>query len=273
MRLSRRDLLALAGIALSGAAVAPSLARAQTPKRGGTLTLRGWDPPMFDPMLQTAYRVQIPCTFTHSRLVKHRAGPGVVPATFQIEGDLAESWGQTNDTTYVFKLRRGVRWHPKPPVNGRELTAEDVRYSVERFLTVKGNPMAYMLKSVDRVEAVDRYTVKFVMKEPFSWLLDVLATPMAVPIVASECVEKFGDLKKAEAVIGCSTVTGRTSGSPSSAIRATSWPGSRTSIAWSIWSTRTTAPAWRRFSPASTTWAGSSPAPSTGATGCRSRRR
>ena len=202
MTLSRRDLLAMSSMALAGTTLSASAARAQGPKRGGTLTLRGWDPPLFDQMLQTAYRVQIPITFTHSRLVKHKAGPGVAPATLAIEGDLAESWSQPNETTCLFKLRRGVRWHPKPPVNGRELTAEDVRYTVERFLTVKGNPMAYMLSSVDRVEAVDRYTVKFVMKEPFSWLLDVLANPMAVAIVARECVEKFGDLKKAEAVIG-----------------------------------------------------------------------
>jgi peptide/nickel transport system substrate-binding protein len=202
MTLSRRDLLALGGMTLAGTTLSVSAARAQAPKRGGTLVLRGWDPPLFDPMLQTAYRVQIPITFTHSRLVKHKAGPSVAPATFAIEGDLAESWSQPNETTYVFKLRRGVRWHPKPPVNGRELTAEDVRYTVERFLTVKGNPMAYMLSSVDRVEAVDRYTVKFVLKEPFSWLLDVLANPMAVAIVARECVEKFGDLKKVEAVVG-----------------------------------------------------------------------
>src|SRR5206468_1100929 len=138
----------------------------------------------------------------HSRLVKHKAGPSVAPATFAIEGDLAESWSQPNETTYIFKLRRGVRWHPKPPVNGREITADDVRYTIERFLTVKGNPMAYMLSSVDRVEAVDRYTVKFIMKEPFSWLLDVLANPMAVAIVARECVEKFGDLRKSDAVVG-----------------------------------------------------------------------
>ena len=202
MTLSRRDLLALGGMALAGTTLNASVARARAPKRGGTLTLRGWDPPLFDQMLQTAYRVQIPITFTHSRLVKHKAGPGVAPATLAIEGDLAESWSQPNETTYIFKLRRGVRWHPKPPVNGRELTAEDVRYTVERFLTVKGNPMAYMLSSVDRVEAVDRHTVKFIMKEPFSWLLDVLANPMAVAIVARECVEKFGDLKKAEAVVG-----------------------------------------------------------------------
>jgi peptide/nickel transport system substrate-binding protein len=202
MTLSRRDLLALGGMTLAGTTLNVSAARAQAPKRGGTLVLRGWDPPLFDPMLQTAYRVQIPITFTHSRLVKHKAGPSVAPATFAIEGDLAESWSQPNETTYVFKLRRGVRWHPKPPVNGRELTSADVKYSVERFLTVKGNPMAYMLSSVDRVEAVDRYTVKFVLKEPFSWLLDVLANPMAIAIVARECVEKFGDLKKVEAAVG-----------------------------------------------------------------------
>ena len=139
--LTRRALLGAAGAGLLAGAVArPGAPRAQTPKRGGTLTIRAWDPPHFDPMLTTAYRVQIPLSFTHSRLLRHRAGPASPPAPSRIEGDLAESWTQPTETTYVFKLRRGVRWHPKPPVNGRELTAEDVRYTVERFLTVKGNP-------------------------------------------------------------------------------------------------------------------------------------
>jgi len=202
MHLSRRELLALCSVAVAGTTLAPSLTQAQTPKRGGSLTIRGWDPPFFDPMLSTAYRVNIPLTFTHSRLVKHKAGPSVVPGTFAIEADLAESWSQPNETTWIFKLHRGVRWHNKPPVNGRELTAEDVHYSVERFLTVKGNPSAYMLRAVDKVEVVDRYTVKFILKEPFAWFLDVLANPISMPIIARECIEKFGDLKKAESVVG-----------------------------------------------------------------------
>ncbi len=206
--MKRRTFLAVAagGVGALGAATSiaglPRPARAASPRRGGTLTFRGWDPPLFDPMLTTAYRVQIPLSFTHSRLLRHRAGPGVAPGTFPIEGDLAESWTQPNETTYVFKLRRGVRWHPKPPVNGRELTAEDVRYTVERFLTVKGNPSAYMLKPVGRVEAVDRYTVRFTLTEPFAWSLDMLASPMFTAIVAKECVDTFGDLKKAESVVG-----------------------------------------------------------------------
>jgi peptide/nickel transport system substrate-binding protein len=204
MDLSRRDLLAAGALTLAGAALSPRPAHAQTPKRGGTLSLRTWDPPHFDHMGAggISYKIHIPMTFTHSRLVRHKAGPSVAPGTFPIEGDLAESWSQPNETTYVFKLRKGVRWHTKPPVNGRELTADDVVYTVDRFLTLKGNANAYMLASVAKVEAVDKHTVKFTLKEPFSWFLDVLANPMAVAIIAKECVEKFGDLKKPEAMIG-----------------------------------------------------------------------
>ena len=205
MDISRRHLIALGGITLAGTALVPRVGGAQgMPKRGGTLALRLWDPPHFD--LQGpggfSYKTQIPYSFTHSRLIKHKAGPNIVPGTFPIEGDLAESWSQPNETTYIFKLRKGVHWHAKPPLNGRELTAEDVRYSVERFVTIKGNANAQMLSSVDAVTALDKYTVKFALKEPFAWFLDTLANPTAVAIVAKECVEKFGDLKKWESCIG-----------------------------------------------------------------------
>jgi len=202
MSLSRRHLLKLGGAALAGASLAPAVARAQTPKRGGTLALRTWDPPHFDPFQTISYKTHIALSFTHSRLLKHKAGPSVVPGTFPIEGDLAESWTQPNETTYIFKLRRGVRWHNKPPVNGRELTADDVVFSINYFSTVKGNANAYMLKEVDKVEATDKYTVKLTLKQPFVWLLDMLSNPHAVAIVAKEVVEKYGDLKKWESVIG-----------------------------------------------------------------------
>ncbi len=204
MDLSRRHVLTIGGLTMAGATLVPRAVLAQTPKRGGTLTLRMWDPPHFDPHAAggLSYKLHTALTFTHSRLVKHKAGPNVTPGTFPIEGDLAESWTQPNETTYVFTLRRGVRWHNKPPVNGRELTAEDVRYTIERFMTTKGNANAFMLKMVDKVEAVDSHTVKVTLKEPFAWFLDTLASPMVVAVVAKECVEKFGDLKKAESVVG-----------------------------------------------------------------------
>jgi len=204
--ISRREALTLGGGALAAAAIAPQLctrpAMADTPKRGGTLSLRLWDPPHFDPHLTISYKTHILYTFTHSRLLKHKAGPGVAPGTFPIEGDLAESWSQPSETTYVFKLKKGVRWHNKPPVNGRELTADDVKYTFERFVAEKGNANHYMLAALERVEAVDKYTVKVMLKEPYVWFLDVVSNPMALCILPREAVEKFGDLKKPEAVIG-----------------------------------------------------------------------
>ena len=49
--------------------------------------------------------------------------------------DLCESWTQIDPVTYEFKLRQGVRWHNVPPVNGRELVADDVKYTLERLQT------------------------------------------------------------------------------------------------------------------------------------------
>jgi peptide/nickel transport system substrate-binding protein len=147
------------------------------------------------------YKSRVAISFTHSRLLRYRAGAGVKPGSLVIEGDLAESWTQPSDTTYVFKLRRGVRFHAKPPVNGRELTAEDVKFTFERMLTEAGSN-ASMYRAIAKVEAVDRYTVRFTLSEPFAWFLDMVASPMAGGIVARECVEKWGDLKKPEAVIG-----------------------------------------------------------------------
>jgi len=206
---TRRDLLKLGATAVAAGGViavtnlaAPGPAVAQTPKRGGVLRLaHQLDPVGLDPHQTISFATLIPLSFIYSRLMKVKAGPLVKPGTYPVETDLAESWTQPSDTTYVFKLRKGVRWHPKPPANGRELTAEDVKYTYERFLTIKGNGNKPVLEMVDRIEAVDRYTVKFSLSEPFAWFVDALAAT-STWIIAREAVEKFGDLKKAEAAIG-----------------------------------------------------------------------
>lgn len=199
--ISRRDVLKLAGTAAAATPILPHAVSAQTPKRGGVLRVRGEDPVGFDPHLTVSFKTMQSLSFTHSRLLKVKAGSGVTPGTLPIEGDLAESWTQPNDTTYVFTLRKGVRWHPKPPVGGRELTAEDVKYTFERFLGTRANPNRGSLEFIERVEAPDRHTVRFTLKEPYAWFLDALAGTFAW-IVAREAVEKFGDLRRPEACIG-----------------------------------------------------------------------
>ena len=57
--MKRRDLLGLGGMTLVGATLLPASVRAQTPKRGGTIALRLWDPPHFDPYLQVSYKTHI----------------------------------------------------------------------------------------------------------------------------------------------------------------------------------------------------------------------
>jgi peptide/nickel transport system substrate-binding protein len=204
--ITRRDLLRTGAGVLAGAAMTPHLGtgpvQAQTPKRGGVLRLTFQvDPLGFDPHQTISFATMVPLSFVYSRLVKVKAGPSVKPMTYPIEPDLAESWTQPNDTTYVFKLKKGVRWHPKPPVNGRELTADDVKYTYDRFLTIKGNGNRPVLESIEKIDALDKHTVKFTLSEPNVWFLDLLAST-STWIIARECVEKFGDLKKVESVVG-----------------------------------------------------------------------
>jgi peptide/nickel transport system substrate-binding protein len=202
--LSRRHLLQLGGAAMAAHALVPEVVAAQeTPRRGGVFRLRGEEPTSgLDPhLVVNHHRIATNLSFTHSRLVKVKAGPSVVPGTQPLEPDLAESWSQPNDRTYVFKLRKGVRWHPKPPVNGRELTADDVKYTYDRFLQLKGNPNRSTLSPVERTDVLDRSTVKFTLTEPFGWFLDYLANTVTW-IVPREAVEHFGDLRRAEACIG-----------------------------------------------------------------------
>src|SRR5262249_31076925 len=185
--MSRRSLLhagLAAGVTLSAWPLRspPALwgAEAGQPKQGGILRVRGWDPVHFDPQLTRNFKTNTTLSFVYSTLLRHKVGAGTQPGTFTVEPHLAERWETPDDTTYIFHLPTGGHWHNKPPVNGRELVAEDVKFTFQRFLTEPGNPERQLLEAVDRVEVVDRYTVKFLLNEPFVWLLDVLANAMCM---------------------------------------------------------------------------------------------
>ncbi len=206
---SRRQLLQMGLVAGLTVSVLPLSrpaplwgAEAVQPKRGGILHVRGYDPVHFDHHLTNNARTSTTLSFIHSTLLRYKVGPDIAPGTFTVEPHLAERWEEPDDLTYVFHLRRGVQWHNKPPLNGRELVAEDVKFTFDRFLSEKANVLREQLEPVDRVEVVDRYTVKFVLKEPFVWLPNRLADASGMWIIAPEVVEKFGDLKKPESAIG-----------------------------------------------------------------------
>lgn len=114
--------------------------------------------------------------------------------------ELAESWDQPDETTYVFHLRKGVKFH-----NGREMTATDVVYSFERILSpdlgALGNSGNYF-NMISSMEAVDDYTVKFVLSSINAPFLANLSSTYA-SIVCKEVVEENkGDILRADAGTG-----------------------------------------------------------------------
>src|SRR5262249_30014283 len=139
--LSRRRLLQMglaAGLTVSALPLprpAPLWgAEAGSPKHGGSLRVRGYDPVHFDHHLTLNARTNTTLSFIHSTLLRYKVGPEIVPGTFTVEPHLAEGWEEPDDLTYVFHLRRGVTWHNKLPLNGRELVADDVKFTFDRFL-------------------------------------------------------------------------------------------------------------------------------------------
>ena len=102
---------------------------------------------------------------------------------------LAESWSHTGDLReWTFLLKRGVRFHKTENQPGREMTAEDVKYSFERTLKISPMKRLFML---DHVEVVDPYTVKLVLNQPFAALLAVL-TDVGSAVIPKEDAEKWG---------------------------------------------------------------------------------
>jgi len=100
-------------------------------------------------------------------------------------GVLAESW-QFQGTRWVFKLKKGVKFH-----NGAPLTSRDVAYSVERMRDEKGGSLqSSNFKDVTEIQTPDDQTVIFVTKQPLAIFLDRLRNRFIVSKIAGD---KFGD--------------------------------------------------------------------------------
>ena len=73
---------------------------------------------------------------------------------------LATEWSTVDELTWEFKLRKGVKFH-----NGEDFNAAAVKYSIDRVLNPANNaPTLSYIKTVDRVEVVDDYTVRVITK-------------------------------------------------------------------------------------------------------------
>ena len=100
---------------------------------------------------------------THAEALKHVFDTLVWSGDkLQIEPRLAESWKAIDNTTWEFKLRKGVKFH-----DGSDFTAADVKFSIERIPTVSGpNPTTIYVRRVKETKIIDDHTVHIITDGP-----------------------------------------------------------------------------------------------------------
>ncbi|MBI4307439.1 MAG: ABC transporter substrate-binding protein [Chloroflexi bacterium] len=175
-------------------AAAPAAPAAAAPKSGGVLEIAFNDEPAnwddhISPLPSMA-------PFAYQALLRHN------PETSEMEPLLAKSWEWQGPTTLVVRLQQGVKWQNKPPVNGREFTADDVVFSIKRLATDDARFLWRAdFQPVKKVEAVDKYTAKFTFEKPFVPFLDKLANYKAW-MGAKEVFDQYGDASAVIRAVG-----------------------------------------------------------------------
>jgi peptide/nickel transport system substrate-binding protein len=146
------------------------------PKYGGTLRWSS-NPPVSWDLAGPAASLLASYAVFHNGLITFEMGDLSENLNLvKTQGDLAQSWEQPDTMTLTFKLNSGVKWQDVPPVNGRDFTAEDVKYAVEVYQ--KAPVQSTIYRDVDHVETPDANTVVFKMKQPVAYFLGVLRQPM-----------------------------------------------------------------------------------------------
>jgi peptide/nickel transport system substrate-binding protein len=138
----------------------------------------------------------------HDTLLAAKHGPDVKYEELTLQPSLAESWETPDPQTYVFHVRRGIRFANLPPVNGRELTAADIKWTYEYWsrsgqFQGKNLPVAqygWFFEGMRSVEAPDASTVVIRFDQPFAPFINYVASYWN-PIVAHEIYDQDGNLR------------------------------------------------------------------------------
>ncbi len=116
-----------------------------------------------DPVVSNEANTHVILRHMYSRLLYMDPQGNLTP-------ELAESWEQVSPTEYHFKLKQGVKFH-----NGDELTAEDVKFTIERCL--QSPRIAMKVEAVSEVIVDNDYEFTLKLSEPFAPLMANLAHP------------------------------------------------------------------------------------------------
>ena len=184
-----------------------SASTVEKPRYGGTFTFVYREPTGFDPANTMSVQIFTALSFCQDEMLRGdwAKGPagtgetdwmnGYIGRVGLLTGSLAESWEFPDGGTIVFHLRKGVRFWNKPPVNGRELTATDVAWSMNREWTSPRGFPSFWFKAADRptsFKALDKYTVEIKVPAAMQGALFVVIADQT-HIYAPEVVERYGD--------------------------------------------------------------------------------
>src|SRR4029453_13221285 len=177
----------------------PTTTEAQTPKRGGTLRVSsGNQSPNLDFHTAPGYEMM---------WVAMNVGCGLVNITpdGRFVGDAAESWQMSPDgLLYTFKLKKNVLFH-----DGTTVDAAAVKFSIDRLMDpATKSGMRPFYDSVHSVEVLDPLTVQIRLKQPYAFMLHMLAAyRTGLVLYSPAATEKFSleDRKQGKpgAVVGC----------------------------------------------------------------------
>lgn len=161
------------GAALSAALLifAFSPGHSAEPRYGGSLKIGLWtDITHLNPFLDNRSTDTAVRSIVFEGLVDWNRDFSVVPC-------LAESWTISRDgKLYTFRLRRGVKFH-----NGKELTSEDVKWSLEYIIDPKNGAYQYSgLRVIEAIETPDSHTVRVFLKSPSAPFLSDVGTSRAL---------------------------------------------------------------------------------------------
>ncbi len=154
--------------------------------------LAGWGPGIAYSRL-FRYR-WLPPNEPHSGVdaLANRYDPQSSTSAHQIICDLCESWNLESDTTLTIKLRPDVPWHLTNPQLGRNLSAEDVVYTIDR-LSDPRLPNSHLVNTIAEARAIGDDSLQIQMTIPDAEIFDKLADARFA-IVSPEAVNVAGDL-------------------------------------------------------------------------------
>jgi peptide/nickel transport system substrate-binding protein len=192
----------------------------ETPQYGGELTFFATaDPTYFDDCIGPHYSTTGPyqCLWGGDWAKGIAGGYGTKECDWFVRGEInrlefktgkiADSW-EIGDDYITFHLRDGVRWQDKFPANGREVTADDVVFSLERNRTLD---TAYIktsypyLAAAMSISKVDESTVRIDCSSEY--MPELISLIEFMYIYPQDVIELYGDMNDWERAIGTGAFT------------------------------------------------------------------